>query len=61
MRKNIFHLTLKSPGIGEVITIFWTINDPPGLQGLKIQTDYESGNGSEISLTLSTSLDSTIL
>ena len=21
--------------IGEVIAIFWTINDPPGLQGLK--------------------------
>ena len=29
-------LTLKKMGAGKVIAIFWTINDPPGLQGLII-------------------------
>ena len=32
-------------GIGEVIDIFWTINDPPGLQGLN---DGDQGSCSHI-------------
>ena len=32
-----FHviLNLQNPGIGDDIAIFWTMNDPPGLQGLR--------------------------
>ena len=35
-RRTIQGLNPWSPGIREVIAIFWTINDPPGLQGLKL-------------------------
>ena len=31
---KIVLLNPSKPGIGEVIPIFWTVNAPPGLQGL---------------------------
>ena len=29
----VLGFNLEKTGIGEVMAIFWTINDPPGLQG----------------------------
>ena len=47
MRSEILQIllvlfTFKRTGIGEVTAVLWTINDPPGLQGLT-KVDIKDG------------------